>query len=250
MAQTKQKEHILTAVAAAPFRTVQRCYKHLSGGGFGLVAAFLTAYCAGLSIESVYVSTPAFVGDSQRASEELRFIPKPYVDDGARFGRISPISVRWDFMGSWLNPFESPKWPVKWNGSSIWNNPGVLVLAIAVALTIQQFEAMVLRRKSFQQTKKEFDKANSKKKVTADKAAVAEAKIKAAQVNSHGTGGLLLKTLGVVGVYSLEICAFAASFAGAGFAVSLVYGFLTIAGFEVFDYLAADADERAKTVEA
>lgn len=236
----KQKEHIIEAVVAAPFRTVHKTYKHLSGGGFGLIAAMLSAYCAGLSIESIYVATPSFIGDEQRTQEELRFIPKPYVEDGAKLGRLSPVVFQLDFMGSWVNPLESPKGPVKWNAGSIWENPGVLVLAIAVSLTIQQFEQMVLRRKSFQQTKASFDDANGKKRVTADKNAVAEAKLAAARVNNHGTGTLLIKTLGVSAVYALEAAAFASSFAGAGFAISIVYGFLTIAGFEVFDLLSEE----------
>jgi hypothetical protein len=242
----RQKEHIVTAMAMAPFRAVQRSYKHLSGGGFGLICSAMTTYCALLGVEAVLVATPAFVGDIAKTPEELRFVPKPYVADGARLGRLSPVAVRWDFMGSWINPWEDPKWPTKWNEGTVWENPGVLVLAIAVSLTIQQFESKVLRRQSFRSTKEKFERANAKKRVTPDKAAVAEAKLAAMQVNHHGTGGLLIKTLGVAGVIGLEVGAFIASFAGGSFLTTGVYGFLTIAGFEVFDYLGSEADENLK----
>ncbi len=82
------------------------------------------------------------------------------------------------------------------------------------------------------------------KQVTADKNSLAEAKLRAKQYNAYGTGNLLIKTIGVVGVYSLELCAFLGSFAGSvAFPVTLTYGFLVIFGYEVFELLGKEAEE-------
>lgn len=243
--QNRRKEHILTASAMAPFRWASNAYGSLSGPGFKTVATIMSVYCAGLSVESIRVATSSYMGDQQLTPEEIRFMPKPFVDDGARLGRLSPVpniqrfAVNYvPFMPSWVeNRVASQKW-------TVWNEPGLLILAVVVALTIQRFEAMVLRRRKAETLKRQFDKANSVRKVKADKEAIAIARVKQAQYNNYGTQGLLIKTLGVVGVYGLELFSFLNSFAGgAGAGASLVYGFLVIFGYEVFDYLGADAEE-------
>ena len=243
----RHKEGFVTALTMAPFRWTQQTYGSLSGTGFNIVATLMSVYCAALSVESVRVATASYIGDKQLTQEQIRFVPKPFVDDGARLGRLSPLPNLQRFAVDNI-PFV-PQWikgTVRNDSWTIWNEPGLLILAVVAALVIQRFEAMVLRRKGAQVAKRRFEEANKIKKVTADKEAIALARVRASQYNSYGSLELLIKTVGVVGVYGLELFAFISSFAGgAGAGAVMIYGFLTIFGYEVFDYLGADAEKDA-----
>ena len=245
--QNKPKEHILTAVLMAGPRAFQRSYGSLSGPGFNIVATGMSCYCALLSVESLFVAVPNVLGDRTQAAEEVRFVPKFYVNDGAQLGRLSPVPNMQRFavkhlpmVPDWVKgSIASEKW-------TVWDNPGLLLMSVMAALVIQRFEAMVLRRKPASVVRAKFEQANRLKRVRADKDSLAEAKVRARQYNSYGTGNLLIKTIGVTGVYALELCAFLGSFAGSvAFPVTLTYGFLTIFGSEIFDLLGKEAaDER------
>ena len=237
----KRKEHILTAVSMAIPRTLQRGYRSLSGDGFSIVATGMSVYCALLSVEAMRVAIPTLTGYSERPKEELRFLPKPYISDGADFSRLSPLpnierAIAPIAGGSFFGKAPSQKW-------TVYNEPGLLILSVLLALTINRFQAMVLRRRTPEKIKGQFESANRLKKVRADKDSLAEAKVKAAQYNSYGTGNLLVKTLGVAGSYGLEIAAFVGSFAAPGWNLAtVIYGFLQIAGFEIFDRLGKEAE--------
>ena len=245
--QNKPKEHILTAVLMAGPRAFQRSYGSLSGPGFNIVATGMSCYCALLSVESLFVAVPNVLGDRTQPAEDVRFVPKFYVDDGAQLGRLSPVPNMQRFAFNHLPMV--PDWVTgsiasdKW---TVWDSPGLLLMSVMAALVIQRFEAMVLRRKPASVVRAKFEQANRLKRVTADKDSLAEAKVRARQYNSYGTGNLLIKTIGVTGVYALELCAFLGSFAGSvAFPVTLTYGFLTIFGSEIFDLLGKEAaDER------
>ncbi len=253
-------EHVLVSLTMCLPRGIQGGYRYLSSvKGFGIIASAMTLYCAGLSIESIMVSMPAAMrtGEysevargttSDRVIEtmkrERRFIPKPYVDDGAELGRLSPIpnlqrAVLQNYF-QWL-----PMW-VKGRATSdywtVWNQPGILLLAAAFAITIQRFEGMIWRKRSIEQTKAEFLEANKQKEVVADPSAIALAHYKASQHNSQGMGGVVGTFLAVTLLYGIEIAAFVGSFAGSGsWMVNVIYGFLNICGFELFDRIGDDA---------
>ena len=243
-------EHVLVSIAVAPFRFCQRSYRHLSSiRGFGIIASVMTVYCAGLSVETIMVSIPRATqreGYTEEVRRTRRFIPKPYVDDGAELGRLNPLpnlqrAVLQKYF-TWL-----PMW-IRGNIQSdywtVWNEPGILLLSVVVAITIQKFEGMIWRKKSFKTTREEFEEANSIKNVEADSRSIALAHYKAQQHNQQGTGSILGTFFAIVVLYGLEIAAFVGSFAGAGsWAINAVYGFLTIAGFEVFDRQSDDAPE-------
>ncbi|MFG6097375.1 hypothetical protein SPB21_19070 [Leptothoe sp. ISB3NOV94-8A] len=257
---TIRDEHVLVSMVMCLPRWGQRSYRHLSSvKGFGIIASLMTLYCAGLSIESIMVSMPATMrmgdyagiarGRSSKAQLEKikrqrRFVPKPYVNDGAELGRLNPWpnlqrAILQNYF-QWL-----PMW-VKGRVASdywtVWNQPAILALAAVFAITIQRFEGMIWRKKSTEQTLAEFQEANQQKQVEADPKAIALAQYKAAQHNSQGIGGIVGTFIAVVLLYGLEIAAFVGSFAGAGsWVVNTIYGFLNICGFELFDRM---GDER------
>lgn len=224
---TIRDEHVLIAMIMAGPRWGQRSYRHLSSvKGFGIIASLLTLYCAGLSIESIMVSMPATMrmGDYsgierstagkarlESIKRERRFIPKPYVNDGAELSRLSPIpnlqrtilQNYFQWMPMWIKGrVTSDYW-------TVWSQPGILALATVFALTIQRFEGMIWRKKNSAQTYAEFVAANVQKEVTADPKAIALATYKAQQHNSQGLGGIVGTFIAVVLLYGLEIAAFA-----------------------------------------
>ncbi|MDV3351734.1 hypothetical protein QGP82_23730 [Leptothoe sp. LEGE 181152] len=256
---TIRDEHVIVSMVMSLPRWGQRSYRHLSSvKGFGIIASLMTLYCAGLSIESIMVSMPATMrmgdyagiarGRGSRTQLEAikrqrRFIPKPYVDDGAELGRLNPWpnlqrSILQNYF-QWL-----PMW-IKGQVASdywtVWNQPAILALAAVFAITIQRFEGMIWRKKSTMETYKEFIQANAQKEVEADPKAIALAQYKAAQHNAQGIGGIVGTFIAVVLLYGLEIAAFVGSFAGAGsWVVNTIYGFLNICGFELFDRMGDD----------
>jgi len=126
---------------------------------------------------------------------------------------------------------------------TVWQQPGILALSVVIALVIQRFEAMVLRKKSINKTRQEFQEANSVKKVEADPRAIAVSIYHAKKHNLQGTGSVVGTFVAVVILYGLEIAAFVGSFSGSGsWVINSVYGFLAIGGFEVFDRM-GDAPE-------
>ena len=256
---TVRDEHVLVSIVMSPLRGGQQAYRYLSSvKGFGIIASLMTVYCAGLSIESLMVSMPSSLrmGDYSgiargRAGKpqleairrERRFIPKPYVDDGAELGRLNPwpniqrtiLQNYFQWLPLWIKGnVASPYW-------TVWNQPAILALATVFAITIQRFEGMIWRKKSTQETFKEFIEANAQKQVAADPKAIALAQYKAQQHNSQGLGGIVGTFVAVVLLYGLEIAAFAGSFAGAGsWVVNTIYAGLNIFGFEVFDRMGED----------
>ncbi|MEM9008136.1 MAG: hypothetical protein AAGE59_32090 [Cyanobacteria bacterium P01_F01_bin.86] len=253
---TIRDEHVLVSMVMALPRWGQRSYRHLSSvKGFGIIASLMTLYCAGLSIESIMVSMPAtmrmgdYAGIARgRASKtqleaikrQRRFVPKPYVNDGAELGRLNPwpniqriiLQNYFQWMPMWIKGrVASDYW-------TVWNQPAILALAAVFAITIQRFEGMIWRKKSTAQTLEEFKEANKQKQVEADPQAIALAQYKAAQHNSQGLGGIVGTFIAVVLLYGLEIAAFVGSFAGAGsWVVNTIYAGLNILGFELFDRL-------------
>lgn len=241
-------EHVLISIGMAPLRGLQRSYRHLSSvKGFGIVASLMTCYCAGLSIEAIFIATPTALRQGNYTEEvrrNRRFIPKPYVDDGASLGRLSPIpniqravlQRYFQWLPYWIRGrTENPYW-------TVWNEPAILSLSVVIALVIQRFEGMIWRKKSPKQTKAEFWQANNQKRVQASADAIALAAYKAQQHNTQGMGGILGTFFAVVCLYGLEIAAFAGSFAGgAGWVVNAIYAALTIGGFEIFDRMSEDS---------
>ncbi|MDJ0704139.1 MAG: hypothetical protein QNJ46_12720 [Leptolyngbyaceae cyanobacterium MO_188.B28] len=249
-----REEPVLLTIAMAPLRAGQRSYRFLSSiKGFGVVASIMTCYCAGLSIEAIYVATPVVrsmaVGEvySEAQKAARRFIPKPYVLDGAELGRISPLP---NIQRLLVN--EHLQWLPRWIRGhvasdywTIWNEPGVLFIAVCVALTIQRFEGMIWRKRDLKELKAEFEAMNQVKQVEASEDAVVAAAVKATEYNAYGMGGIVGTFCSVVVLYGLEFSAFFGSFSGSGsFGVNTVYGVLTIFGFELFDRLSDDVKER------
>lgn len=238
-------EDVLVALCMAPLRGLQRSYRHLSSvKGFGIVATVASVYCLGLSVETIYVAIPSAISPgqySESAKAERRFIPKPFVSDGAKLARLNPWpniqhSLLQPFVG-WLPEFVKGSIEAS-KPYTIWDEPGLLFLSFTVAITIQRFEGLIWRRKSYRATLIEFQMANQMKQVQANPEAIALAQYKASQHNSQGLGGLIGTFFAVVVLYGMEIAAFLGSFAGSGnWAVNMVYGMLTIGGFEVFDRL-------------
>ncbi|MEA5464617.1 hypothetical protein [Leptothoe sp. PORK10 BA2] len=252
-------EHVLVAMIMSPIRGGQRAYRHLSSvRGFGIIASMMTVYCAGLSIESLMVSMPATMrsgdyaevarGQGSRAAleaikRERRFIPKPYVNDGAKLGRLNPwpniqrtiLQNYFQWLPLWIKGrVASDYW-------TVWNQPGILVLSVVFALTIQRFEGMIWRKKTPDETLAEFEEANALEAVEADPRAIALAAYKAGQHNAQGLGGIIGTFIAVVLLYGLEIAAFAGSFAGAGnWVINTIYAGLNIFGFEIFDRMGDD----------
>ncbi|MEO1426700.1 MAG: helix-turn-helix domain-containing protein, partial [Pseudomonadota bacterium] len=77
-----------------------------------------------------------------------------YVNDGAELGRLNPwpnvqrtvLQNYFQWMPMWIKGrVASDYW-------TVWNQPGILVLAAVFAITIQRFEGMIWRKKSTNET--------------------------------------------------------------------------------------------------
>ena len=258
-APTIRDEHVLVSMVMSLPRWGQRSYRHLSSiKGFGVVATILTVYCAGLSIESIMVSIPATVRRGEYAGiargrgsrlqleaikRQRRFVPKPYVDDGAELGRLNPwpniqraiLQNYFQWLPMWIKGrVASDYW-------TVWNQPALLALSVVFAVSVQRFEGLIWRKKTSTETYAEFAQANAQREVEADPKAIALAQYKAAQHNTQGLGDIVGTFIAVVLLYGLEIAAFIGSFAGAGsWVVNTIYGFLNVCGFELFDRMGDD----------
>lgn len=240
-------EHVLVSIAMSPFRWTQRTYRHLSSrNGVGIVGSLLCAYCVALSVEALYIAIPNMVAPGTYTEEvkaSKRFVLKPWVDDGADFGRMLPPvrQVAYRITPGWVPSFIRGDGSYRW---TIWHQPGALALALLGALIIQYYEAKIWRKRSVQETLEKFREANGIKKVEADPKAIAVAQYHAQQHNIQGTGSVTGTFLAVVALYGSELAAFGGSFAGSSNGlVTVLYAFLTICGFEVFDRISQEGQE-------
>ena len=235
-------EHMALTLGMAPFRAVRNSVRFLTSvPGFGVVATLASCYCFALSVAAIFVATPrAVYWESYTAAmqAERRFVPKPYVNDGAELGRLNPLPTLQRAVLSryfqWL-----PLW-IRGNVATpyytVWDSPGVLVLSVLVAIIIQRFESILWRKRSREETLTEFYEANAVKQVTADPKAIVLAELKAREHNAQGLGSVVGTFLAMSVLYGLEIIAFFGSFTGAGhWLANTIYGFLTICGYEAFD---------------
>lgn len=243
-------EHVLVSIAMSPFRWTQRTYRHLSSrNGIGIVGSLMCAYCAALSVEALFIAIPNGVTPGAYSEEEMasrRFVLKPFVDDGADPARMLPPvrQVVHAVAPEWVPAIIKGNGEYRW---TIWHSPMALGLAVLGAVVIQYYEAKIWRKRSLQETLDKFREANNTKKVEADPKALAVAQYHAQQHNLQGTGSVTGTFLAVVALYGSELAAFGGSFAGSSNGlVTLLYAFLTICGFEVFDRISDEVGEEGE----
>lgn len=240
----KEQEGAVTALVMYLPRKISNGYKYASGrsGGIRILKPIALTYCALLAVESLYISTPAIKNalsgsDAVQVDKrDMRFVWKPFIDDGADMSRLSPLPNISRVTTNWLPIPTFIKSRIASSQETVWNNWGEFIAAATLALLIQYIEALVWRKVTEKQSRDEFNKFNDIKKVTASKDSVAVARLKAAQHNQYGSGNTAIRFFMVVILYLLEIGAFRTSFGAAGALwAQVVYGFLTVFGFEVFD---------------
>lgn len=219
-------------------------------GAARILKPLMLSYCALLSIETIYVALPvagrAIGGESyttELKAQDLRFAPKAFISDGADITRLSPLP-NLQRAAVDLLPLPAPlKTRLATDKVTVWDLWPQLLLAVAIAMVIQSVEAWAWRKASPSAAKADFYKFNAIKKVTASRDAVAVAHLKAKQYNQYGTGGATIRFSLMLMLYALEFGAFKASFIpGAKLWATVVYGLLTVFGWEVTIRLFEDDD--------
>jgi hypothetical protein len=177
----------IIAVATAPAKTLG----WLTGNQGGkAIVGILAAYCAGLSIEAWYVTMPRVLGD--RTQENRKFIPKPFIEDGADLGLLNPLNALptlWDAAMGVLEailPFQlkgaTPE-PVR----CVWLDWRFYIAAL-LSLFLQFWQAKALRSLSIDARKRKALALQKHKRMSLDPQALEIANVKAAEYNQSLMG--------------------------------------------------------------
>ncbi|MEL7494183.1 MAG: hypothetical protein AAGJ95_09505 [Cyanobacteria bacterium J06554_11] len=209
-------------------------------------------YALLLGIEAVYLAFPVATGllaqndgiqitdfseiKKEQALEQLRFVPKMGIEDGAQLHRLLPVRQAKNLAAETIG---LPQWLAKrlpGDAPNVWDNPFLFLFAFGIAALIQHYERQIQSPKKLSDLQSEFRQANQQKKVQADPDSIWLAQQKAAQLNSYGTGKTAMDAFCVAMVYGLEIAAFLATFktSNASLLAVTVYAAFTVFGFEMF----------------
>lgn len=235
--------------------------------GAKTMAAIAAIYCGLLSVESIYSAQKPQPLSWARAEKSYHsatnFVPKPFVDDGADLSRLlavpNPLT-----MGSNLvvDVFGTQTGITKQDpgeGGYLWQSTLGLfaktgnwkfLVAVAAALLIQGIEARAFRSLAIDIKRRKAERLNAIKRIQLDPKAIMGAQAAVADYNLSGTKRQGINAGVVVVTYLVEVWTFIAGFSGgpgASFFVQVIYGALTLFGFEAFATLADDDPNELKT---
>jgi hypothetical protein len=233
------------AVATAPAKLMGWLTSHRGGK---VMIGVLAAYCAGLSIEAWYVTLPSVAG--QGGEENRRFMPKPFVDDGADLGLLNPLNalpVLWDAAMGVLQsmlPFQlkgaTPE-PVR----CVWLDWRFYV-AVMVSLSLQLWQAKALRSLTIDQRRRKAQELQGYKKMNLDPKSLDIANAKVAEYNQSLMGKRRANGAMIFISYAVELGTGFASITGSrgvGILTAGVYCIIQAFGFEVMLNQLQDEEE-------
>jgi hypothetical protein len=225
----------LIAVATAPAKAMAWLTSHKGGK---VLIGIMAAYCAGLSAEAWYVTLPNVAG--QRTEENRKFMPKPFIDDGADFGLLNPVRavpVLWDAAMGVLEsmlPFQlkgAAPAPVR----CVWLDWRFYV-AVAVSLSLQLWQAKALRSLTIDQRQRKAQELSRYKKMSLDPKALDIANAKVAEYNQSLMGKRRANGAMIFLSYAVELGTGFASITqsrGIGILAAGIYCIIQAFGFEV-----------------
>jgi len=209
-----------------------------SNRGGKAVIGIMAIYCAGLSVEAWYVTLPRVAG--QRTEENRKFMPKPFIDDGADLGLLNPLNaipVIWDAAMGVLQsmlPFvvrgAAPA-PVR----CVWLDWRFYV-AVLVSVSLQLWQAKALRSLSIESRQRKAVELQQYKRMALDPKSLDIANAKVAEYNKSLMGKRRTNGAMIFLSYAVELGTGFASITGTrgiGILTAGVYCIIQAFGFEV-----------------
>ncbi len=209
-----------------------------SNRGGKAVIGIMAIYCAGLSVEAWYVTLPRVAG--QRTEENRKFMPKPFIDDGADLGLLNPLNalpVLWDAAMSVLQsmlPFvvrgAAPD-PVR----CVWLDWRFYV-AVMVSVSLQLWQAKALRSLSIESRQRKAQELSQYKRMALDPKSLEIANVKASEYNQSLMGKRRANGMMIFLSYAVELGTGFVSITGSrgvGILTAGVYCIIQAFGFEV-----------------
>lgn len=197
-------------------------------------------YSFGLTAESIHLllntSTRGIYG-TERTAEEIRFMPKLGVDDGAQIGRVlpSPLKVARltsNFVFGWVPGYKAFG-NTAFDNYLVWADPNFYV-AIAGAAITGILQAKAIRSVSIKIRKARLDKVRKYRVDDLSPRALTIAKIRAAEYQHAEVGGVVFDGVVIAASYAFEVATFLVGFdlAGSSVVFLLINGTIQVFGFE------------------
>jgi len=209
-----------------------------SNQGGKAVIGVMAIYCAGLSVEAWYVTLPRVAG--QRTEENRKFMPKPFIDDGADLGLLNPLNaipVIWDMAMGVLQsmlPFvikgAAPA-PVR----CVWLD-WRFYIALLVSVSLQLWQAKALRSLSIGDRQRKAVELSQYKRMSLDPKSLDIANAKASEYNQSLMGKRRANGMMIFLSYAVELGTGFVSITGSrgvGILTAGVYCIIQAFGFEV-----------------
>jgi hypothetical protein len=209
-----------------------------SNKGGKAVVGLLAIYCAGLSVEAWYVTLPNLAG--RQENENRKFMPKPFIDDGADLGLLNPIRalpVMWDAaMGVFQSmlPFvvkgAAPS-PVR----CVWLD-WRFYIATMVSVSLQLWQAKALRSLTIDDRQRKAQELTQYKRMSLDPKALDIANAKVSEYNQSLMGKRRANGMMIFLSYAVELGTGFASITGSrgvGILTAGIYCIIQAFGFEV-----------------
>ncbi|MCY7283699.1 MAG: hypothetical protein LH679_09685 [Cyanobacteria bacterium CAN_BIN43] len=209
-----------------------------SNRGGKAIVGILALYCAGLSVEAWYVTLPQVAG--QRTEENRKFMPKPFIDDGADLGLLNPLNAIpaiWDMAMGVLQSML----PFVVRGAAptavrcVWLDWRFYV-AVLVSVSLQLWQAKALRSLSIDARRLKAHELSQYKRMTLDPQSLEIANVKASEYNQSLMGKRKANGAMIFLSYLVELGTGFASITGSrgvGILTAGVYCLISAFGFEV-----------------
>lgn len=219
--------------------------------GKALIFSAGMVYCFALTTESVLLllnrGTRNIYG-SDRVAEQIRFVPKLGVADGAQLGRLVPSPLKLaritsNFAFGWVPGYRA------FGGTSfddylVWADPNFYVALVGAALT-SILQAKAIRQVSLKVRRARLDQVRSHRVEDLSPKALTIAKIRAAEYQHAQVGGYAFDGLVILASYGFEISCFVLGFSlgDSSFAFLIINGVIQVFGFESCYRLSGLADD-------
>jgi hypothetical protein len=209
-----------------------------SNRGGKIMLGILAGYCAALSAESWYVTLPSLNG--VQTSENRKFVPKPFINDGADLGLLNPLNALPTMWGAIMGVFESIL-PFQLKGATpapvrcVWLD-WRFYFAVVVSLCLQMWQARALRALTIEQRQRKAQDLQRYKRMRLDPQSIEIAQIKASEYNQSLMGKRRASGLMIFLSYATELGTGFSSISqssGIGILTAGIYCIIQAFGFEV-----------------
>ena len=217
-----------------------------------IVLSTLALACAALSVEAWYEVMPRNLVPTGNASASAnhKFVPKPYIEDGADIGLANPVDAGLMLVDAGLKVLDATlpfniKLRVPYNQNSIWLDPNFYV-ALLLSLMLQTFQAKALRAVSVEIRKRRVEKAKQFKPIDLSPDELAITKIRTIEYNNVHVAGYVGTMTAILFSFGLEIGIGLSSLSAAttvNGVAQLIYVIAQAFGFEFFVNILLGMDE-------